>query len=159
MEELFPDDAAVHHETLKLLAEAAEYLGRLPLSHPTLQLKSRLDAHLQRPGAKVHRDRLENIAKDREWRARLEAGQYFHGTSRYTPEGLPVVDCLVIRGNVYLRSPAYADLATQGNSPKATQMAETIAREIATGSNIQLTSVGKERDHLLMRNWQDIPQG
>lgn len=155
MEELLSSDAAVHEETLKLLAETAEYLGRLPLNHVTLKLKSRIDAHLQRPGAKAHADRLASIAKDMEWRNRLEAGTCFSGVTKFTEDGTPELECLVMRGNVYFQSPAYEAAQLSGNEEAMKQMALGIGQDIAVGTRIILQSpdgLSKER---MLKRWQN----
>lgn len=153
MDDLCPDDAAVHQETLRLLTEAAEYLGRLPPNALTREMKVKIEAHLTRPGANVHRDRLETIAKDQEWCARVEAGNAFTGVSRFTPIGLPVVQCLVIRGTVNLRSPAHEEAIMQGDSERSDRFANVIGREVAGGLSIELRNVHEVLDERMLKSW------
>lgn len=152
MENPLSNDAAVHLETLQLLAEAAEYLGRLPPNPMTYQLKTKIEGYLSRPGANVRRERLASIAKDLEWRTRLDAGECFHGVSRFTPAGLPVVDCLVLRGTVHLRSPVHENAATRANPVEADLWARAIGREVAAGMSIQLGGTNK----LILKSWPRI---
>lgn len=67
-------DPAEHQVTLNLLFEAADYLGRLPANALTRELKAKIDAYLQRPGAAVHKERIATAAEDRNWSERLNAG-------------------------------------------------------------------------------------
>ncbi len=153
MEELLSKDAAVHQETLQLLAEAAEYLGRLPLHHLTLGLKSKIDAHLQRPDAKAHQARLERVARDQEWRTRLDAGECFTGCASYTPSGVPLIDCLVVDGILHLRSPAASRCLEDSD-----KWASAIGREVAAGVRIQLNAMDKDNvfDRRTLSSWQPL---
>lgn len=153
MDDICPDDAAVHQESLRLLAEVAEYLGHLPLNALTREMKVNIEAHLKRPGAKVHIERLETIAKDQEWRARVEAGNAFTGVSRFTPIGLPVVQCLVMRGTVNLRSPLYEEAIMRGDSESADRFATKIGREVAGGLSIELRQVHEVLDKRMLKSW------
>lgn len=153
MADLCPDDAAVHQESLQLLAEAAQYLGRLPLNALTRDMKIKIETHLKRPGAKVHRERLDIVAKDQEWCARVEAGNAFTGVSRFTPIGLPVVQCLVIRGTVSLRSPLYEEAIARGDSESADRFATKIGREVAGGLSIDLRQVHEVLDKRMLKSW------
>jgi hypothetical protein len=137
----FPDDAAVHLASLKLLAEAADYLGRLPPNALTREMKVKIETHLEGPGTKVHRERLETAAKDREWCDRVESGSAFEGTSGYGPGGLPTLQCLVMRGTVYLRSPLHKDAIMRGDSESSELFAESIGRMVVGGMRIEIQAV------------------
>ncbi|ABD72112.1 hypothetical protein Rfer_4426 (plasmid) [Rhodoferax ferrireducens T118] len=153
MDDLCPDDASVHQESLRLLAEAAEYLGRLPPNALTRDMKVKIEAHLTRPGALVHRNRLETVAKDQEWCARVAAGNAFTGFSRLTPIGLPVVQCLVIRGAVNLRSPVHDEAIKRGDLERADRFATEIGREVAGGLRIELREVHEVLDKGMLQSW------
>lgn len=149
MDKIWSSDAAVHLESLQLLAEAAQYLGRLPRHPLTHNLMSRIEAHLDRPGSKVHKDRLESIAKDMDWRSRMEAGECYSGASRFTPAGLPVVECLIVRGTVNLRSPAHDYVTKHGTLDDANKLATAIGRDITAGLSFQLAAA----DKITLKSW------
>jgi hypothetical protein len=137
---LWPADAAVHQITLNLLAEAADYLGRLPANPLTRDLKVKIESHLKRPGAAVHKERVDNIAKDQEWRARVGAGGAFLGMTRYTPVGLPVLECLLLRGAINFRSPAYEQAKLEG-ATSADSLACSIGREVVSGLKMHIREI------------------
>lgn len=150
MSGIWPDDTAVHNSSLRLLAETAEYLGRLPPNAMTRELKVRIDAHLQRPGASV----IEEAAKDREWRERLGAGGAFVGVSGFAPTGVPILQCLALRGTIGFRSPAHEQAQSQG-APHADHLACSIGHEIAAGMHIGLRPIDAANafDRELLSSW------
>lgn len=153
MSEVCHDDAAVHQESLRLLAEAAEYLGRLPPNALTLEMKVKIEAYLKRPGAKAHRERLETVAKDQEWCVRVESGNAFTGVSGITPIGLPAFQCLVMRGTVFLRSPLLEEAIMRGDSESEERISKTIGREIVGGLRIELRPVHEVLDKRMLKSW------
>ena len=158
MEDQWPVDAVVHLETLKLLSEVADYLGRLPVNPMTHGMKRKIEEHLQRPGANAHRARIEQTAKDQQWLDRLQAGECFTGSDRYTPVGLPVIDCLVVGGQVHLRSPALSHAIRNGTVADADQMAVSFGRELAEGIDIELTKITPVTSGLVAKNWPNRHQ-
>ena len=153
MSDLCPDDAAVHQESLKLLAEAADYLGRLPPNALTREMKVKIEAHLKRPGEKVHRERLKTVAKDQEWCGRVESGNAFTGLSGITPIGLPTLQCLVMRGTVYLRSPLHEEAVMRGDAESAERFAKSIGRDVAGGLSIELMPVNEVLEKGMLKSW------
>ena len=147
-------DPAEHQVTLNLLFEAADYLGRLPANALTRELKAKIDAHLQRPGAAVHKERIAAAAEDRNWSERLNAGGALTGSSQLTPGELPLVQCLVVQGTVHLRSPAIADAQSLGDA-HAPRLASAIGRELATGMKQVLRPVNADNvlDQRLLKGW------
>lgn len=156
MEQLNTRDAAVQLESLDLLAEVSRYLGRLPVHPMTHAMQAKIDRYLQQPGAKANAARLEGLAKDRDWRERLDAGECFTGESSFTPEGAPVVNCLVLNGFVHLRSPALADAAASGDTQAADQLAMNIGHAIAAGMGIKVSSVGPAMAKYVQKSWPRI---
>lgn len=144
-------DAVVQLESLQLLNEVADHLGRLPVNPMTYRLKRKIEDYLQRPGANAHRARTEQTAKDQQWLNRLQAGECFTGSERYTPVGLPAVDCLVVGGQVHLRSPALSHAISHGTD--ADQMAISFGRELAEGIDIELTKITSITSRFVAQNW------
>lgn len=153
MEDQYAVDAVAHLESLQLLGEVAEYLGRLPVNAITHGMKRKIEDHLQRPGASLHRARIEQAAKDQLWRDRLEAGACYTGSYGFTPEGLPVLDCLVIGGHVHLRSPALTQDIGEETDPKATPLVVSLGSELANGIDINLAQINAATSKFVSRSW------
>jgi hypothetical protein len=153
MEGQWPGDAAAQLESLQLLGEVADYLARLPINPMTHSLKQKIETHLGRPGASLHKTRIEQTAKDQLWRERLEAGECYTGSSRFTPLGLPVVHCLVVAGHVHLRSPAISHEASKGAESQAEQMVASMGRELVDGIDIKLSRIDASTSKLVAQNW------
>lgn len=154
MEDRWPVDAVVQLEALKLLSEVADYLGRLPANPMTHRMKRKIEEHLHRPGAGAHRARIEQAAKDQQWLNRLQTGGCFTGCDRFTPVGLPVVECLVVGCQVHLRSPAFNHVISNGPVEEADQMAVSFCRDLAVdGIDIQLTQINESTSRYLPKEW------
>lgn len=146
-------DASEELESLGLLVEVSDYLGRLPRHQMTYAMKAKIDKFLNQPGAKIYAERLAKVAKDRAWRERLEAAEFFFGSSSYGQSGAPVVDCLVLNGRVHLRSPAHAEAVASGDLKTAEEMAMDIGREVATGMNIQIGAASAFTKSHVLKQW------
>lgn len=146
-------DAVAHLEYLQLLGEVAEYLGRLPVNAITHSMKRKIEDHLQRPGASLHKVRIEQAGKDQLWRDRLEAGACYTGSYRFSPEGLPVLDCLVVGGNLHLRSPALTQEIGEETDPKPTPLVVSLGREVAEGIDIKLDQINSGTSKFVSRIW------
>lgn len=150
MEDQWPVDAVVQLEALKLLSDVADYLGRLPANPMTHSMKRKIEEHLHRPGANAHRARIEQAAIDQQWRNRLQTGECFTGSYRFTPVGLPVLECLVVGAQVHLRSPALSHSPVED----ADQMAVSFVRELAVdGIDIQLTQINESTRRFVAKEW------
>ncbi len=146
-------DAREEIESLRLLSEVSEYLGRLPHNYMTSAMKAKVDKYLARPGAKMHEERLRVVASDRAWRERLAAGEFCSGSSSFGLTGAPVVDCLVLAGKVHLRSPAHAEVAEIGDVIRADKLALEIGREVASGMTIQIVHATDATKSYVVKQW------
>lgn len=113
----------------------------------------KIEAHLARPEVSVHAERLEAIAKDRDWASRVAAGESFVGVSRITPNGLPILQCVLMRGTIHFRSPAYDDAMERGGRAEAERMALAIGGDLAAGMCIHLRPTDKVLDKHLLGSW------
>lgn len=153
MEDQYAVDAVAHLELLQLLGEVSEYLDRLPINAITHSMKRKIEYHTQRPGATIHRIRIERAAKDQLWRDRLEAGACYTGSYHFSPEGLPVLNCLVVGGHVHLRSPALTQEIGQETDPKATPLVVSFGREATDGIDIKLDQINADTSKFVSRIW------
>ena len=85
--------AAVLGDTLELLAEVSDYLGRLPHVPVTKELINKIEAHQNNPGALT----AMRIAKQ------IEAEAQSRVVGLYTPAGLPLIEVEVQADMVRLK--------------------------------------------------------
>lgn len=145
-----PNEAGTHLASLQLLEEAADYLRRLPANPMTNQMLLKIKQHLAEPGAGVQKKRLEVIAKDEEWKARISSGAALKGTSGYAPSGAPIIMAMITGNTLRLQSPLVAKTVEVEGLASAKINAHAIGEKIAAGVEIKLTQITRyEQLHML----------
>ncbi|CAM8620989.1 hypothetical protein MCEMSHM24_02418 [Comamonadaceae bacterium] len=144
-------EAAAHEATLRLLAEVADYLSRLPAHPMTHAMIQKVQSHLDDPKAKVLNARLAMLADDQIQSAKVRSGDGFKGTSELTTLGAPVIAARLLYPELRLESPAVKQYLEAGELSEAESLADAIGRQIADGISIQLTPI----DPIFARVWID----
>lgn len=144
-------DADAHQATLRLLAEVADYLSRMPTHPMTHAMLLKVQSHLDNPNAKVLDARLAMLADDQSKSAKIRSGDGFKGTSELTTLGAPVIAARLLYPELRLESPAVKQYLEAGELSEAESLADAIGRQIADGVSIQLTPI----DPIFDRVWID----
>ena len=144
-------DASQHQTALDLLGEVADYLGRLPTHPMTHALLQRVHSHVKNPAAKAQNIRLAMLSDSEVFAAKIMSGIGFHGASRYTPIGLPVIAARLVYPVLRLESPAVQSFLSCGDHARAESLSTVIGREILSGVSLDLSPLHPVLD----RVWAD----
>lgn len=133
-------DSQAHLNSLGLLGEVADYLGRLPAHPMHSQMKRRIEEHLGNPEAKALEKRLTADALDKEYAARIASGVVFSGGGvGYSEEGLPLLLVSFAYPKLRIESPAVSEYHKGEEHKKLQASLSRIGSELAAGIELAMS--------------------
>lgn len=99
-------DAQAHLDTLSLLRDVAEYLGRLPVHPMTAAMVRRIESHLESDPQRAQQKRLEWIVAVGQDADRIRAGGTFQSILGFSGVGAPSLTATLKYPVLELASPA-----------------------------------------------------